>query len=47
MGHLPQLQKKYFIEISSKREIANSQYIVFISRGLSAEDRAIGDLYPL
>ena len=35
--------KNYFIEISSKREIANSQYIVFISRGLSAEDRTIGD----
>ena len=36
-------KKNYFIEISSKREIANSQYVVFISRGLSPEDRVIGD----
>lgn len=35
--------ENYFLEISSKREIANSRYTVFVSRGLSPQDRVIGD----
>ena len=37
-------KNNYFIEISSKREIANSKYTVFLSRGISSKDREIGDL---
>ena len=37
------IEDKYFIKIISQREINTTRYIAFVSRGLSEEDRIVGD----